>query len=228
LPQLEFTVISIMSSASVLPAAGSTEVIRSRIIEWDSRRGFGYVEQGRRRLFVHHRDFVRQDHRPRLGDLVSFVVGTDGQGRACAKGVEPLKRRGNLRFRHWVGFAVLLSVPALAVSQVPWSPWISLACLVVVSGLCYRAYRVDKDRAQQGLWRTPESSLHVLGFIGGWPGGFLAQRRFRHKTAKPGFQRVFWTIVLIHEAAAIDFLLGWPGSRYLLEVGGELINLLPA
>jgi len=167
LPQGEFTVISIMPSASVLPAAGSTEVIRSRIVEWDSRRGFGYVQQGHRRLFLHRREFVREDHRPRQGDLVSFVVGMDGQGRACAKGVTPLKRRGNLRFRHWVGLAVLLIVPALAVSQLPWSPWISLACLVVVSGLCYRAYRDDKDRAQQGLWRTPESSLHVLSFIGG-------------------------------------------------------------
>jgi uncharacterized membrane protein YsdA (DUF1294 family)/cold shock CspA family protein len=203
-------------------------VVRSRIVEWDASRGFGFVDHGGKRLFLHHRDFVRRDHRPRQGDGVSFVVGTDGKGRACAKSVESLERRGHLRFRHWVVLLVLLIVPTLALWSFPWSPWISLAYLVVVSGLSYRAYRDDKTRAQQGWQRRSESSLHFVDFIGGWPGGFLAQRQFRHKTAKASFQRVFRGTLLLHEAVALDCLLGWPALRQFLELITELIIRLRA
>ncbi len=217
-----------MSTLSSTDALGKAAVIKSRIVEWDASRGFGFVDHGGKRLFLHHRDFVRKDHRPLQGDGVSFVVGTDGKGRACAKCVESLERRGHLRFRHWVVLLVLLIVPTLAVLPLPWSPWIALGYLVVVSGLSYRAYRDDKSRAQHGLQRRSESSLHFVDFIGGWPGGYLAQRQYRHKTSKASFRRVFWGAILLHEAVALDFLLGWPGLRRFLELITELISRLPA
>ena len=186
------------------------------------------MDHGGKRLFLHHRDFVRRDQRPRQGDGVSFVVGADGKGRACAKFVEFLERRGQLRFRHWVVLFVLMIVPMLAVLPLPWSPLITLGYLVVVSGLSYRAYSDDKNRAQHGLQRRSESSLHFVDFIGGWPGGYLAQRQYRHKTAKASFRRVFWGTILLHEAVAFDFLLGWPGLRRLLDLITELISRLPA
>jgi len=217
-----------MPSLSPLPTSGSAGVIRSRIVEWDASRGFVFVDHGGKRLFLHHRDFVRRDLRPRPGDGVSFVVGSDGQGRACAKSVESLKHRGQLRGRHGFVLFVLLIVPALAVWSLPWSPWVSLGYLVVVSGISYRAYRDDKNRAQLGGQRRSESSLHFLDLIGGWPGGFLAQRQFRHKTAKASFQRVFRGTLLLHEAIALDYLLGWPGLRHFLELVSELISRLPA
>ena len=224
----DFDIISIMKLVSSTPTSNSTGVIRSRIVEWDSSRGFGFVDHGGKRLFLHHRDFVRKARRQQKGDGVSFVVGTDGKGRACAKFVESLERRGYLRFRHWVFLFVLLIVPTLAVLPLPWSPWISLAYFLVVSGLSYRAYCDDKNRAQHGLQRRSESSLHFVDFIGGWPGGFLAQRQFRHKTAKVSFLRRFWGTILLHEAVALDFLLGWPGLRRFLELTAELISRLPA
>lgn len=216
-----------MRSVSPSLTTGSAGAIRSRIVEWDASRGFGYVDHGGKRLFLHHRDFVRRDQRPRRGDGVSFVVGTDGQGRACATFVETLERRGQLRFRDWIVFVVLVTVPVLAVLSLPWSTYYSLTYLVVVSGLSYRAYRDDKKRAQHGLQRRTESSLHFVDFMGGWPGGYLAQRQFRHKTAKASFRRVFWGTILLHEAVALDFLLGWPGLRRFLELITELILRLP-
>ena len=119
-------------------------------------------------------------------------------------------------------------MPTLAVWSLSWSPWVSLGYLAVVSGLSYRAYRDDKNRAQKGGQRRSESSLHFLDFIGGWPGGFLAQHQFRHKTAKDSFQRVFRGTLLLHEAVALDYLLGWPGLRRFLELIAELISRLPA
>ena len=42
------------------------------------------------------------------------------------------------------------------------------------------------------------STLHWIGFLGGWPGAIVAQAILRHKTRKPSFQFVFWAIVAVH------------------------------
>jgi len=48
-----------------------------------------------------------------------------------------------------------------------------------------------------------------LRMLGGWPGAFLAQRVFRHKTSKLSYQVVFWAIVLVYQLVALDYLTGW-------------------
>jgi uncharacterized membrane protein YsdA (DUF1294 family) len=80
---------------------------------------------------------------------------------------------------------------------------------LALSVFAFFAYRSDKRRAEAGEWRIPESTLHFVALIGGWPGAFLAQRRFRHKTSKTSFQFVFWVVVLTHQAIAVDSLLDW-------------------
>jgi uncharacterized membrane protein YsdA (DUF1294 family) len=84
---------------------------------------------------------------------------------------------------------------------------------VLVSLFAFFAYRRDKRRAEAGEWRIPESTLHLIELVGGWPGAFLAQRQFRHKTAKLPFQVTFWLIVLTHQFLAIDSLTGWRLTR---------------
>lgn len=76
---------------------------------------------------------------------------------------------------------------------------VAYLCLVVVmSVVCYVAYGLDKRRASTGGRRVPERTLHVLAFLGGWPGGLLAQRQFRHKTKKLSFLIKFWLLVVLH------------------------------
>jgi uncharacterized membrane protein YsdA (DUF1294 family) len=65
-----------------------------------------------------------------------------------------------------------------------------------VSAAAFAAYGLDKAAAQRGGRRTPENVLHFLALTGGWPGAFVAQRVFRHKTRKTGFQAVFWLTVV--------------------------------
>jgi uncharacterized membrane protein YsdA (DUF1294 family) len=70
---------------------------------------------------------------------------------------------------------------------------------LVISTICFVAYGLDKHASRRGSGnRTPEATLLVLGLIGGWPGGLLAQRLFRHKTQKTPFQVKFWIGVQTH------------------------------
>jgi uncharacterized membrane protein YsdA (DUF1294 family) len=77
-----------------------------------------------------------------------------------------------------------------------------LVCLALIYGLmsliCFIAYYRDKQFAIRGVQRTPEARLHLYELLGGWPGGLLAQRLFRHKNRKLAYQLKFWLIVLMH------------------------------
>lgn len=72
--------------------------------------------------------------------------------------------------------------------------------IFVMSIVIFVIYGFDKQRAGIGGRRVPERTLHSLAFLGGWPGAFLAQRRFRHKTRKVSFLLAFWAVVVLHVA----------------------------
>jgi uncharacterized membrane protein YsdA (DUF1294 family) len=75
-----------------------------------------------------------------------------------------------------------------------------------VSLLTFAVYRADKEKAVRGEWRTPESTLHLLELLGGWPGALVAQQVLRHKNRKATFQVAFWAIVAVHIAALVGVL----------------------
>ena len=87
----------------------------------------------------------------------------------------------------------------------------------MLSLLTFFAYRSDKRRSEAGQWRIPESTLHIAELVGGWPGAFLAQRTFRHKTSKVSYQVVFWIIVVVYQLVALDSLLGWRFAKDVLH-----------
>lgn len=68
----------------------------------------------------------------------------------------------------------------------------------VVSVAAFVVYGIDKRRAQRNRRRIPERNLHLLSLLGGWPGAFVGQRVFRHKTQKLSFQIVFLLCVILH------------------------------
>lgn len=107
--------------------------------------------------------------------------------------------------------SLLLVLPIYALSRL--SAWVDGRLLagapILLSLLTYLAYRGDKRRAEAGEWRLPESTLHFAELIGGWPGAYLAQRKYRHKITKLTYQIQFWMIILMHQLAALDAALGW-------------------
>ena len=56
----------------------------------------------------------------------------------------------------------------------------------------------------------PEGVLHLLELCGGWPGAYLGQRWFRHKSSKLSFRVSFRLIVALYQVVDLDALLGWP------------------
>ena len=63
---------------------------------------------------------------------------------------------------------------------------------------CFIAYGLDKRQAATGGRRVSEHTLHLMAFLGGWPGALLGQRQFRHKTQKATFRIAFWIVVFLH------------------------------
>ena len=119
-----------------------------------------------------------------------------------------------------IGLLLLLVIPACALGRLATSvDWRLLGgAFLFVSLVTFVAYRSDKRRAEAGEWRIPESTLHLAELAGGWPGAFLAQRTFRHKTSKVSYQVEFWIIVLIHQMVAIDSLVGWRFTKNVLHL----------
>ncbi len=78
-----------------------------------------------------------------------------------------------------------------------------------------RAARPALDAARLGKWRTPESTLHAMGLLGGWPGGLAAQRFLRHKSSKRALLATFWFTVVLNVLAA-GYLV-WVGDAGLIN-----------
>ena len=79
-----------------------------------------------------------------------------------------------------------------------------IALTAAMSLLCFALYGIDKWRATRHLWRISERTLHVAALLGGWPGAWIGQQFFRHKTQKLGFRATLALITLCHFA-----LIGW-------------------
>lgn len=84
---------------------------------------------------------------------------------------------------------------------------VALGVYGVMSAVSFAAYAIDKRRARLGRRRTPERVLLAIDALGGFPGGFAAQRLIRHKNRKLSYQAVFWLIVLVHGAGWAFWLL---------------------
>ncbi|MNV51034.1 hypothetical protein D3C71_1430710 [compost metagenome] len=83
--------------------------------------------------------------------------------------------------------------------------WLAAWC-ALASAVSFGLYGHDKRAAQRNQQRTPERTLQLLAFAGGWPGALLGQAVFRHKHRKMQFQWVFWLCVLAN-AASIAVML---------------------
>lgn len=206
-------------------------VFTSEITEWDDNKGFGYLLHQERKLFLHYKDFSERHKRPATGDQIQYQLGSDTKGRRCAvKAVhlgvvaEHENNGGRLTLITWITLVLLLLIPLLALNKAIVSHELSplyvaggVLLLTFFNVVTYGAYAGDKHQARAKEWRTPESSLHILEAVGGWPAALIAQKKLRHKTSKAEFQLVYWFIVISHILIALDYLRGWKILTALLQ-----------
>ena len=192
-----------------------------KVSGWQDAKGFGFIlpDDGSARVFMHHTALVPGQARPRNGDTVRFVAGNDDKGRAVAKKVWSRPQADVMRQRVvreraaakvvqtqlnrekdsqavWLALPFLVGLTVLALMGR--LPMFVIGVYLAASLLTYFAYLLDKRSAQQGGWRTQETTLHLMSLFGGWPGALLAQRMLRHKSSKQEFRFMFWATVLLN------------------------------
>jgi len=180
-----------------------------RISDWNDDRGFGFVvpHDGGERCFLHIRALQFGSRRPVAGDLISYEVSKDDRGRANAANVRFAGQRIETRQtsrqvpRLFIG---VLAIAAVSLGSLfGFVPAVVPISYVGLSFLSHFMYFLDKAAAGRNRQRTPESTLHFVDCLGGWPGALIAQQQFRHKTVKKSFQSVFWFTVVVNIAAVV-------------------------
>ena len=209
-----------VTSDNLPPRLDETDLMRfkGKISEWNDDRGFGFIapaETGAR-VFCHIKAFADRSSRPEVGTIVTYELAKDAHGRPRASqiryagSVKPppvasQPSRSSLT-QAVVGASVfLLGLAALVVTSR--APWWLLPWYLVLSVVTFMLYGWDKVSARGGHWRTQESTLNGLALLGGWPGGWIAQYAWRHKSRKTSFQVEFWSATLANVVVLV-FLIG--------------------
>jgi uncharacterized membrane protein YsdA (DUF1294 family)/cold shock CspA family protein len=178
---------------------------KGKITHWNGEKGFGFItpEAGVKQVFVHISAFRDRSEPPLIGQLVEFTLSADKDGRPRAVRVTkagervPGEIRRNDRFFYLIAAVAFLVIVLLFVVTRALPPLVLLVYLGA-SLITYFMYYWDKTAARTDAWRTPESTLHALSLVGGWPGALIAQQTLRHKSRKASFQVVFWLTVIVN------------------------------
>lgn len=205
--------------------------LQGKITRWDDDRGFGFISWhgDASSVFVHIKAFSTTSRRPEVGDIVSYQITTDTNGKSRAEKVRfsdqpkpqqksSVKRQGSAWPVTFVSLFLCFIVASAFLNRIS---WVVVGACGAMSLATFFAYGWDKSSARLGNWRTPESTLHLMGLVGGWPGGLAAQRLLRHKSSKQEFLSAFWVTAFLN-VVAIGYLV-WSGEAGFIN---QLINEL--
>ncbi len=178
---------------------------KGKLRSWNDQKGFGFIDAGggSKEVFLHISAFSNRNRRPEVGQYVTYTLSADKQGRPRAANATlpgdrtrvKAKQRGGTSAV--IGAGLFLIVVGLSIVLTELPLWV-LGLYLAASTFTFIVYAIDKSAAKSGAWRTPESTLHWLSLIGGWPGALVAQKLLRHKSAKQSFRTVFWATVILN------------------------------
>lgn len=94
--------------------------------------------------------------------------------------------------------ALFFLLIVFAMALMGWFPIILAQVYLILSAVTLLMYGLDKLFAINKKQRISEKTLHVVALLGGWPGAYLGQQLFKHKTSKKTFMRTFWFLVFIN------------------------------
>jgi uncharacterized membrane protein YsdA (DUF1294 family)/cold shock CspA family protein len=196
---------------------------QGRIITWRDDKGFGFITapDGGKQVFVHIKSFLNRQRRPVGGEIVTYELTTDVQGRAQAINVVFDGEAMPWARPSWRLFLAAVFLASMAGTAFAGKlPFAVLGVYLVVSTITFVIYGRDKSAAINDCWRTEERRLHFVSLIGGWPGALAAQGILRHKSKKASFQVVFWGTVVLN-CGALGWLLSDSGARVLRSILGS-------
>jgi uncharacterized membrane protein YsdA (DUF1294 family)/cold shock CspA family protein len=163
------------------------------VIKFDPQKGYGFIRspEAREDVFVHVSDV--QGRTPlHVGQHVEFQVVQTEKGLRAVQVVPGAMQRSPIVVYGATGIAMsLLGMLALVLFT---EVHMLLAWFLSISAATFVLYGFDKARSKTGGFRVPELVLHSLSLLGGSPGALAGQKVFHHKTAKTGFQVIFWLI----------------------------------
>jgi uncharacterized membrane protein YsdA (DUF1294 family)/cold shock CspA family protein len=199
---------------------------QGKISDWKDDQGFGFVTPngGGERAFVHIKSISDRSRRPINGDIITYEAVRDEKNRLKAGQVRFVNSQsspststtGNApRILFSVTFTLALFLLAFLNTLHMYIP----LAYTIMSLIAFLAYAFDKSAAMNNRWRIQESTLHLFGLLGGWPGALVAQKMFRHKSKKSEFQITFWFTVLLNLC-----VLGWFITSTNPDLTSRLIN----
>jgi len=195
---------------------------QGKLTTWKEEKGFGFItpRNGGEPVFVHIKAFLNRARRPVASEDVTYKLTVDAKGRARADkvayaddgfGTTGSLNRGTISVA-LVGLFIGVLLVLVHVGKLP------LQILYVYAGLsviAVAAYGLDKSAAVSGHRRIKETTLHLFGLVGGWPGALLAQNLFRHKSRKISFQIEFWITVVLN--CGVLWWISTPSGRAALR-----------
>lgn len=192
--------------------------MKGKIVNWNESKAFGFIQPngGGEQIFIHKSALLNRRRTPQVNDKINFLLSTDKQDRYCAAEAtfsdEKSSPNNTKPLSVYLSLFFITSLTiAAALRFVPKS---LVTTYLVLGAITYMVYWIDKSKAKNGQWRIPESTLHLLSALGGWPGAAFAQHRLRHKSQKTKFRAVFG-LTLIINLTALSWLISDSGAKWL-------------
>lgn len=156
-------------------------------------------------LFLHIND-IQGKREPNCGDKIRFRLKTDEKGKIVVYSARLIQLNA-LAALSWITTLLIVIVPfSLAIITCHRTSF-PLILYSIMSVICFFMMRIDKIRAEKGLWRISDDSLHMAQLLWGWPGTLIAQKIYFHKARKKTFQGALHFIIFIHLIAWVDDLV---------------------
>jgi cold shock CspA family protein len=138
---------------------------QGRLTQWNDAKGYGFITPLSRgpRIFVHISQFRQRNRRPRLNDLLTYVIDQDEKGRLRAKEVryqnrtqlQPVnKKSGPAALPITAAVLILLSLASIYFRIIPVGPNQSLTSTSTSSAA---------DKAISNAYQAQQSGVQVGG-----------------------------------------------------------------
>ena len=174
---------------------------RGTVTSWKEDKKFGFIKTATsgREVFFHISDLKRGSRIPCVGEMLEFDIRSGSNGKIRAANIYFCNDIAERKRAFTTMSVLLLIIPCIGcILSAVYGSYLPVAAYLIATPLSFYAYKDDKWKAKNRQWRTPEATLHLLDLLGGWYGGFYAQRKLYHKNKKGPFQVVFWLTVIAH------------------------------